>query len=116
MDPKITASRNLRFFAYYIRSNYNLRAKTQYDKHTTPKLFGNSSVPDVLISKNPEEIKKHYEEMETKRETLKYDIDGMVIKVNDLETTQGTRRSWTRDSWMGNSFLGSLNQRTSYVA
>lgn len=84
LDPRVTASRNLRFFAYYIRSNFKLGVKTQYENIQLLKSW-RFSVPDVFLSRKPEEIKNYYEEMENKREALKYDIDGMVVKVNDLD-------------------------------
>ncbi|MGC8869776.1 MAG: NAD-dependent DNA ligase LigA [Brevinematia bacterium] len=83
LDPKITAGRNLRFFAYYVKSNYDLGVKRQYDNIQLLKSW-KFSVPEVFVSKNLEEIKSYYEKVENERESLKYDIDGMVIKVNDL--------------------------------
>lgn len=83
LDPKITASRNLRFYAYYVKSNYDLGVKKQVESIELLRSW-KFSVPDVFVSSNLEELKKYHEEVESKRQDLKFDIDGIVVKVNDL--------------------------------
>ncbi len=83
LDPKITASRRLMFFAYAIRKiDYPLisqsRALALLKKYgfLVSKLNHNAgSVDDIIKLKN-----KIYDE----RKLLPYEIDGIVIKVNDI--------------------------------
>ncbi|MDR1488257.1 MAG: NAD-dependent DNA ligase LigA [Holosporales bacterium] len=83
LDPSITASRNLKFFAYSIISNEN---KYKYQTDILKKLSNlGFSVAEYEICENIAEIISYYEKMSKKRTELNYDIDGTVFKVNNLE-------------------------------
>lgn len=83
LDPKITASRKLRFYAYYIKSNYDIGVKKQSENIQLLKEW-KFSVPDIFVSSKLEEIKNYHEEISNKRSELPFDIDGIVVKINDL--------------------------------
>ncbi|MFN4244824.1 MAG: NAD-dependent DNA ligase LigA [Brevinematia bacterium] len=84
LDPKITSSRKLRFYAYYIKSNFNIGTRKQSENIELLKSW-KFSVPDTFVSSDVNEIKKYYENVESLREKLPFDIDGIVVKVNDLK-------------------------------
>ena len=92
LDPKITASRPLKFFAYGLGVTSEPIAKTQYDIEKSLSDFGIPTlVPmkkqkDVLVvvSKTPEEVVAYYNRIHELRSSLPFDIDGVVIKVNSL--------------------------------
>lgn len=83
LDPKITASRKLKFYAYYIKSNYDIGVKKQSENIQLLKEW-KFSVPDIFVSSKLEEIKNYHEEISNKRSELPFDIDGIVVKINDL--------------------------------
>lgn len=84
LDPKITASRPLRFFAYAWGETSHPFAKTQWEArdHLISWEF-KLNEPSSLV-KNLDEIKSYYEEIESKRSRLGFSIDGVVYKVNRL--------------------------------
>ena len=85
LNPQITKSRNLKFFAYYINTtNSNLKFHTQTDiMQFLEKL--SFSTAKYAICHNIEEIMDYYNKIYQLRENLNYDIDGTVFKINSLE-------------------------------
>jgi DNA ligase (NAD+) len=84
LDPAITASRPLHFFAYAWGEMSALPAKTQSGMLEAFRHFGLPVNPLTAICRSPEELLPHYRAIEAKRATLGYDIDGVVYKVDDL--------------------------------
>jgi DNA ligase (NAD+) len=93
LDPKITASRPLRFFAYAWGEVSNPFAKTQLEARSRLASWGFKLNEPSRIVSNLEEIKAYYEEMESRRSSLGFSIDGVVYKVNriDLQERLGFR-------------------------
>ncbi|MFH2047863.1 MAG: NAD-dependent DNA ligase LigA, partial [bacterium] len=84
LDPKITASRPLIFYAYGISESGFAALKNQYDTINFLKEEGfliNEMIQKVFGSS---EVEKAFLKLDKKRFELDYDIDGMVIKVNDF--------------------------------
>src|SRR5579884_4221593 len=81
LEPSITASRRLDYFAYMLLRN----GRTYLDRHweTLNALaeLGFKVNPRRTLAKNFEEVWTFIEEWEKKRESLPYEIDGIVIKV-----------------------------------
>ena len=84
LDPKITASRPLKFFAYAWGEAPKLPADTQWGVVQAFKSWGLPVNPLMVICRSAEELLAHYHKIETQRATLGYDIDGVVYKLNDL--------------------------------
>jgi DNA ligase (NAD+) len=85
LDPKITASRPLRFFAYAWGEVSRPVAKTQWEARNQLISWGFKLNEPSRIVKNLDEIKTFYEEIESKRSRLGFSIDGVVYKVNRLD-------------------------------
>jgi DNA ligase (NAD+) len=85
LDPAITASRSLHFFAYTWGAVSEMPAKTQWDMLQTFKAWGFKVSPLVRRCKTTAEILKFYRDIEGKRAGLGYDIDGVVYKVDRLD-------------------------------
>jgi DNA ligase (NAD+) len=86
LDSKITASRDLKLFAYAIGAwQGNGKPKTQIDLIERIFSFGFESHGYHKLCKGIEQVQKHYTQIEKKREALDFDIDGMVVKVNNLD-------------------------------
>lgn len=85
LDPAITASRPLRFFAYAWGEVSNLDAETQED---AVSLLGAYGFPINELTKtcvSTMDMIAHYHAIEEQRASLGYDIDGVVYKVNRLD-------------------------------
>jgi len=84
IDPSITASRPLRFFAYTWGEVSAPLSDTQMGAVERMAAWGFSVNPDMRVHDGAEAMITHYEEIAQKRAGLGYDIDGVVYKVNDL--------------------------------
>ena len=91
LDPKITAGRPLEIYFYALGEVRGSTFKTQWDVLKTLPRWGLRTNPHIRKCKNIEEVLDYYHDMNEKRETLPYEIDGTVIKVNrfDLQTRLG---------------------------
>jgi DNA ligase (NAD+) len=84
LDPEITASRPLRFFAYTWGEMSALPARTQFEVVQAFGAWGFKINPLMRRCESVEELFEHYRLIETERAALGYDIDGVVYKVDDL--------------------------------
>lgn len=86
LDSKITAKRNLDFMAYFIPNPEDYGLKTQSESLDYLRKLG--FVTNYKLNKkanNVNEIIQYIEDLSKKRESLKYNIDGVVIKVDNLD-------------------------------
>jgi DNA ligase (NAD+) len=84
LDPTITASRPLRFFAYAWGEASELPADTQSGVYAAFAKWGLPVNPLARVCEGADELIAYYEEMALDRASLSYDIDGVVYKVNRL--------------------------------
>ena len=85
LDPTITASRKLNFFAYSWGEISELKADTQSQFLEMLSKWGFVVNPLTRACNTLQDILRHYREIERHRLELPYDIDGVVYKVNGLE-------------------------------
>ncbi|TPJ79890.1 NAD-dependent DNA ligase LigA [Mesorhizobium sp. B2-6-2] len=84
-DPSVTASRNLKFFAYAWGYTTADPAPTQFDSVQKFKEWGFKVSPLMVRAKSIDDLIAHYHRIEEQRSSLGYDIDGVVYKVDQLE-------------------------------
>ena len=84
IDSSITATRPLKFFAYTWGEISNPLAPSQMEAVEQFKLWGFDTNPQMKCHDSPAQMIAHYREIEERRASLGYDIDGVVYKVNDL--------------------------------
>ena len=82
LDSQVTAQRPLNIFCYGIGVMQGDVPASQSELLARLKMFGLPVNPLVQSCRTIEEILAVYRELEARRETLPYDIDGMVIKVD----------------------------------
>lgn len=82
LDPKITASRNLQYYAYDILDE---QFETHEEVHKKLKELGFRFTKYQKVAKNLEDVFKFYDEIEKVRETLPFGIDGIVVSINELD-------------------------------
>ena len=85
LDPQITASRPLKFFAYAWGDVSELPADTQLDVVQAIGSWGLPTNPLMVRAGSVDELLAHYRTIEVQRATLGYDIDGVVYKVDRLD-------------------------------
>lgn len=81
LDPKITASRKLDSFEYEIVTDLGI--ETHEEKHLALKAFGFKTNPNNRLAKSFQEIYEIRNYWEKHRDRLSYEIDGIVVIVND---------------------------------
>ena len=99
LDPRITAGRNLSFFAYATGQVSEVLADNHYDSLMAFKKLGLAVNPNVQKAGNIDEVIAICMGWHERRYELDYQIDGMVIKVNrygqqDILGTTGRAPRW----------------------
>jgi len=85
LDPSITASRPLQFFAYAWGEVSKLPADTQWGVIQAFKRWGFPVNPLSKLCASADDLLAQYHKIESERALLGYDIDGVVYKVNRLD-------------------------------
>ena len=84
LDSKITAKRNLDTFLYTVADFGPMQAKTQYDALEELEKIGFHTNREKRLCHSIDEVWSYIEEYHDKRVDLPYEIDGLVIKVNEF--------------------------------
>ena len=88
LDPEVTKSRPLRFFAYTWGDVSEPFAQTQWDAVKAFKAWGLPVNPEMKRVTTAEELLEVYRAIEARRASLGYDIDGVVYKIDRLDWQQ----------------------------
>lgn len=84
LDARITARRNLTMFCYGLGACEGVEFDTHFRILETLGDWGFRVNPDVKVCANIDEANEFIQGWETKKESLPYDVDGIVVKVNSL--------------------------------
>jgi DNA ligase (NAD+) len=85
LDPRITAKRPLEFHAYQAaRLEPDLGDATHSELMKRLSTLGFRASAELKVVKGPQAVADYCEQLGEKRDGLGFDIDGVVIKVNDL--------------------------------
>src|SRR5579884_834497 len=87
-DPRITASRHLDFFGYQIGYIQGMDFHSQWEALQLIREWGFPVNPHIQKAKTLEEVMDYCKKWEKERFNLPYEIDGVVIKINDLVQQQ----------------------------
>jgi len=85
LDSTATAKRPLDIFCHGVGEGAGTSFTSHMDFLKTLKEWGLKPVPFVRLCRSLEEIFTYFREMESQREDLPYEIDGLVIKVDSLD-------------------------------
>lgn len=89
LDSKITAQRPLNFYAYSVGVIEGAElASSHYQRFLQLKGWGLPMCPETRLVSSMDEVKEYYQSILTRRAQLAYEIDGVVIKVDDIELQQ----------------------------
>ncbi|MBN2689590.1 MAG: NAD-dependent DNA ligase LigA [Gammaproteobacteria bacterium] len=84
LDSRITAARPLQMFCYSIAGDKALQFKTQHEVLEKLKEWGFRVNDEIKVAHGIEECLVYFKELEQKRASLPYEIDGVVYKVDNL--------------------------------
>jgi DNA ligase (NAD+) len=84
LDPNITKSRNLGFFAYYLLVNGRVPKKRHSEVLEALSEMRFKVSDDWELRDGLPQVEQYITKWDTKREKLGFDIDGIVIKVNEV--------------------------------
>jgi DNA ligase (NAD+) len=88
LDPQITAQRRMTVFLYALGYTSSPAARSQWELLTTLRAFGFRTNPHVKVCTDIEAVVAYVAEWTEKKAHLPYDIDGIVVKVNDFALRQ----------------------------
>lgn len=84
LDPKITAKRKLDFFCHSFGKVEGATWKSHFEALTHLREWGLRTNPMCRRVATPGEVISYYEDIERRRESLAYEVDGIVVKVDTL--------------------------------
>ncbi|MGC2332863.1 MAG: NAD-dependent DNA ligase LigA [Candidatus Acidiferrales bacterium] len=84
LDPKITETRKLDFFAYYVLVDGRAAKKRLSEVLETLAALRFKASEDWKLCHSLEEVERYISSWESKREKLAYEIDGIVVKVDEV--------------------------------
>ncbi len=82
-DPKIVAARRLSMFSYFLRSE-DAALKNHYENLRILRAMGFVVNENIRVCTTIRDVKDFCDEWKDRRESLPYDIDGVVVKVDSL--------------------------------
>lgn len=84
LDPKITASRKLDFFAYYMLVEGRSPKRRLSEALETLSILHFKASDDWKLCHSLEQVQGYIEKWDEKRTKLPYEIDGIVVKVDEI--------------------------------
>ena len=93
LDPQMTAARPMVLYAYDILASEGLTLATQWDVLQALRDWGLKVNGLVERARTVDDILAYHRGLEEKRDDLGYEIDGIVIKLNDLAARE--ELGWT---------------------
>lgn len=84
LDPRVTASRRLSFYAWDLPTD--LGQRTHQESHELAKLLGFPTNPLNRHCRDLAAVKAYHDEIGRRRERLPYQLDGIVVNVDDRLT------------------------------
>lgn len=98
LDSKLTASRPLDIFVFNLENYEGKEFKTHSESLDHLKKIG-FKTSEYKIAKNIDEVIAFISDIETNRGTLPYEIDGAVVKVNDLADRERLGQTSKNPRW-----------------
>ncbi len=99
LDSKIASSRKLDCFIYHLPEAEKYNIKTQKEALEFMKDLGFPVNPNIQLVNNVDELFNYIEKWTKKRNDLPYEIDGIVIKLNDFTDQQKVGYTSKHPKW-----------------
>ncbi len=88
LDPRVVAGRGLDLFFYQIAHVEGALPRSQWEALERLREWGLRTNPTSRLCRGLEEVLAYCDEWREKRDTLEYEIDGVVVKVDDFALQQ----------------------------
>ncbi len=88
LDSRIAAKRKLDAFLYMVPTAIEMGCETHYEALMRIKELGFKTNPYTKVCQSIDDVWKYIEEMTSQRNDLPYEIDGIVIKVNNIASQE----------------------------
>jgi DNA ligase (NAD+) len=88
LDPEITRARRLDFYGYLLLAGGRVPTRLHSEALESMRKLHFRISPDWRLCHSLNDVKKYIDSWEGKREKLPYEIDGIVIKVNEIGMQQ----------------------------
>jgi len=98
-DPRVTASRPLRFFAHSHGAVQGSRFETHWEFLERCRRWGLPVTEHAARCASFAEVQRHCRRLERLRDRLDYDADGVVIKVNELQLQERLGMTFRSPRW-----------------
>lgn len=85
LDSKVTATRPLSFYAYSVGVVEGALPDSHYQRFLTLNSWGLPMCPETKVVEGLKQVKDYYQDILQRRDQLAYEIDGVVIKVDDIK-------------------------------
>lgn len=103
LDPKIAASRRLAIFIFNLQEGElypdGREAKTHTETLARLRELGFSVLPEYVAVKGYDAVSRHVAYLGDKRPELSFDMDGAVVKVNDLDGRKTVGEGTSTPKW-----------------
>lgn len=99
LDPRITAERNLDIYIFNVQKIEKVELKSHYESFKYLQMLGFQVNPYIKLCNNIEDIMGGIVEIGEKRGELTFDIDGAVIKVDDLKQREEIGTTTKTPKW-----------------
>ncbi|OOE90944.1 NAD-dependent DNA ligase LigA [Salinivibrio sharmensis] len=88
LDPKVAANRPLSFYAYAVGVMSTPFGQGQSERLQKLKKWGLALSPEVKRVEGLDGVKAYYQDIMARRDALPYEIDGVVIKVDSIDSQE----------------------------
>jgi DNA ligase (NAD+) len=88
LDPGITAERSLEYFAYFLLADGRFLHESHWESLQSLKKMGFKVNPHARQCAGLDDVLEFFLSWQEKRESLPYDIDGLVVKVDSIRQQQ----------------------------
>ena len=100
LDPKLTASRPLTMYCYSLGwVDGDWRPQTQMEALERLAAWGLRTNPEAMLATDLDACQAYIDDIARRRESLAYDIDGVVVKVNALDQQQRLGAMTRKPRW-----------------
>ena len=93
LDSSLVRARPLDFYGHSLGALEGVSVRTQWDFLNKLREWGIRASPQARLCKDLEEVISYYKYWAGRRDTISYEVDGVVVKVNSLKQQQ--RLGWT---------------------
>ncbi len=102
LDPKIAASRGLDIFVFNLQEGspwQDVGKDSHFDTLTKLSDIGFKVLENRIKTSDPEQVIAHIEQLGSLRESLAYDIDGVVIKIDTISDRRRVGEGTKTPKW-----------------